>query len=94
MTENQVALKVNASYLVGGRRRVDQHFALRAELTLSESKHAISGTGTGSGFVHTNVHVNLQPIRNRDRRGRELSASIGQVVASLKSYLMGEIVKS
>jgi hypothetical protein len=40
------------------------------------------------------VHVNLQPVRNRDRRGRELSDSIDQVVASLKSYLMGDLVKS
>jgi diguanylate cyclase (GGDEF)-like protein/PAS domain S-box-containing protein len=94
VSENQVALKLNATDLVGGRRRVDQHVALRAQLTLSESKNPISGTGTGTGFVSTNVHVNLQPIRNRDRRGRELSASIDQVVASLKSYLMGEIVKS
>ncbi len=94
VTENQVSLKVNATYSVGGRRRVDQHIALRAELTLSESKNSVSGTGTGAGFISTNVHVNLQPVRNRDRRGRELSDSIDQVVASLKSYLMGDLVKS
>ena len=94
VSENQVDLKLNATYLVGGRRRVDQRIALRAQLTLSESKNQVSGTGTGLGYVSTSVHVNLQPIRNRDRRGRELSSSIDQVLASLTSYLMGEIVNS
>ncbi len=90
VTENQVSLKVNAIYSSGGRRRVDQQIALRAQLTLSESLATVQGT-TGS-VIQSNVHINLQPIRNRDRRNRDLAACMDQVVASFRSYLMGEIV--
>ncbi len=100
VSENQVSLKVNAICSAGGRRRVDQQIALRAQLTLSESfvpgKIPVDGTAedAGPGFVKSNVHINLQPIRNRDRRSRELAVCVDQVVASLRSYLMGEIVRT
>ncbi len=94
VSENQLTLKVNAICSSGGRRRVDQHIALRAQLTLSETKNSIRGTGTGIGYVSTNAHIALQPIRSRDRRNRELAVCIAQVVASLKSYLMGEVVRT
>jgi diguanylate cyclase (GGDEF)-like protein len=94
VNEDQVSLKVNAiCSTAGGRRRIDQHIALRAQLTLSESKSDIVGTGTGVGFVSTNVHVRLQPIRSRDRRNEQLSVCSRQLAASLRSYLMGELVR-
>jgi len=40
----------------------------------------------------TNVHISLQPIRNRDRRNAALTACFEQVRDSLKSYLMGQIL--
>ncbi|MEM8666726.1 MAG: diguanylate cyclase [Planctomycetota bacterium] len=85
--ENHVSLKINASCGQGGRRRVDQRIALKAEMTLSEIKADPADAAT----CHTNVHLRLQPIRNRDRRIPELSACFQRVVASLRSYLMGEI---
>ena len=85
VNENQLTLKLNAICTQGGRRRVDQQIALRADLTLSERK------AQGANMRKTNVHVSLEPLRNRDRRNRELSACYAQVVGSFKSYLMGEV---
>ena len=92
VTEDQVSLKLNTVCAIGGRRKVDQQVALKVQMTLSESNNRISGTGTGIGYTSTNVHLHIAPIRNRDRRNRESAACIDQIVASLKSYLMGEIV--
>ncbi|WP_442507289.1 diguanylate cyclase domain-containing protein [Novipirellula sp. SH528] len=92
VTENQVSIKVNAVCTTGGRRRVDHQIVLNAQLTLSEQKR---NDFAGSGSRHwdgTKVHVAIRPIRNRDRRNRALKPCIVQLVSSLKSYLMGEIV--
>ena len=88
VNENQVSLRLNAIYARGGRRRADHHFSIRVEMTLSEVREEGSPP-----WVHskTNVHVHLQPIRNRDRRNGELSICYAQVIASLRSYLMGEV---
>lgn len=86
VNENQVVIKLNALYMQGGRRRVDSQIAVRAELTLSEHKH---DNPTRLAPSKTNVHVILQPVRNRDRRSGELEACFTQVLASLRSYLMG-----
>ena len=40
----------------------------------------------------TRVDIDIRPIRNRDRRRRELKLCIDQMVTSLRSYLMGEVV--
>ena len=91
--ENQVSIKVNATYSSGGRRRVDQRMAIEVQLTLSETAQIRNGNAaaTKNAPSYTNVHVNLRPIRNRDRRGREVSACYRQVISSLRSYLMGEL---
>ena len=91
--ENQVSIKVNATYTSGGRRRVDQRMAIEAQLTLSDPTSTPDGgdrPGKKSPSL-TNVHVNLRPIRNRDRRGRDVTACYRQVISSLRSYLMGEL---
>ncbi|WP_186775779.1 sensor domain-containing diguanylate cyclase/phosphohydrolase [Rubripirellula tenax] len=88
--ENQVSIKMNATYSRGGRRRADQQMALRVQLTLSESREERS---TGRSFNRTNVHAQLQPIRNRDRRGQDVAACFSQVINSLRSYLMGELMR-
>ena len=91
VTENQLSLKVNAICSVGGRRRIDQQIALRAQLTLSETQESVPRTG--ESFPRANVHISLEPIRNRDRRNRELAVCMEQVIAGLKGYLVGEIVR-
>ncbi|MDA8743357.1 diguanylate cyclase [Rubripirellula amarantea] len=93
--ENQLAMKVNAYYTKGGRRRADQQIAIQVQLTLSDAnvERASSDTRSVKKAVvsHTNVHVHLTPIRNRDRRNREVSTCFNQVINSLKCYLMGEV---
>lgn len=86
--ESQVSMKMNAIYSEGGRRRVDSRIALRTDLTLSEVKPDQADPTAPS---KTNVHVIMEPVRNRDRRSAELEACFGQVLASLRSYLMGVI---
>lgn len=88
VTENQVSLKLDALCPQGGRRRADHQIALRAQLTLSEIREDPPSRKHPS---KTNVHVSLGPVRNRDRRNSELSSCFAQVVASLRSYLMGVI---
>ncbi|MGB7328349.1 MAG: hypothetical protein WBD31_25960 [Rubripirellula sp.] len=89
--ENQVSMKLNVTYSRGGRRRADQQMAIRVQLTLSEGREESSGR---RGRIRTNVHAQLQPIRNRDRRGQEVAICFSQVINSLRSYLMGELKRS
>ncbi len=88
VSKNQISIKLNAVCSDSGRRRADHHIALRVRLTLDEI--SVNDSVTPST---TNVHIDLQPFRNRDRRDSELAACFAQVMASLKSYLMGEIQK-
>ena len=87
--ENHVSLRLNAISQQAGRRRADQQISLRVEMTLSE---ATVENATALTPSETNVHISLQPIRNRDRRNAGLKTCYEQVQESLKSYLMGEIL--
>jgi diguanylate cyclase (GGDEF)-like protein/PAS domain S-box-containing protein len=87
--ENHVSLRLNAISPLAGRRRADQQISLRVEMTLSEVAIEKANAYTPS---KTNVHISLQPIRNRDRRNAALTACFEQVRDSLKSYLMGQIL--
>jgi diguanylate cyclase (GGDEF)-like protein/PAS domain S-box-containing protein len=87
--ENHVSLRLNAISQQAGRRRADQQISLRVEMTLSE---AAVENATALTPSKTNVHISLQPIRNRDRRNAGLKTCYEQVQESLKSYLMGEIL--
>ncbi|QDT03765.1 putative diguanylate cyclase YdaM [Rubripirellula lacrimiformis] len=89
--EDQVSLKLNVTYSRGGRRRADQQMAVNVQLTLSEGRKECENR---RGVMTTNVHVRLQPIRNRDRRGQEVAACFAQVINSMRSYLMGELKRS
>jgi diguanylate cyclase (GGDEF)-like protein len=86
--ENHVSIKLNAMCGVSGRRRIDRQIAMRVQLTLSEVRTTVP---LPRRPIKTNVHIHLQPIRNRDRRNQELSACFARVISSLRSYLMGEI---
>lgn len=88
--ESQVSLKISALSPTGGRRRVDQRFALNVKLTLSPPRpeEIKASRNTGS----TVVHVELSPLRKKDRRDREFQGCVDLVVSSLRSYLMGEML--
>ncbi|NND99287.1 MAG: GGDEF domain-containing protein [Pirellulaceae bacterium] len=94
VNESQVSLKINAICVSGGRRRVDQYIGLNVQLTLSEARPDELRSLRRSANNHTKVHVNLSPLRNRDRRNGQLQGCVDQVVASLRSYLMGSILPS
>jgi diguanylate cyclase (GGDEF)-like protein len=86
--ESQVSLKMNFRCQLGGRRRADRRIAIRAQLTMSDQR---ADEQTGNRFCKTNIHVILEPIRNRDRRSRELVECFHQVATSLNSYLVGQL---
>ena len=86
--ENHVSIRLDAVCGTGGRRRVDRQIAIRVQLTLSEVRNKLPAVRLP---IKTNVHIQLQPTRNRDRRNEELSACFNRVISSLRSYLMGEI---
>ncbi len=92
VSERQLSLRISAIGSAGGRRTADKLVALRVQLTLSEIPGGEQALSLDRGARKTKVHVSLQPIRNRNRRGRELKNSVRQVMLSLQSYLMGQIV--
>ncbi|QEF99118.1 putative diguanylate cyclase YdaM [Stieleria maiorica] len=90
--ENQLSLKVLSGSSQGGRRRIDHKISLHAVLTLSEAQKDELLTEKATPGCSTKVHVEIKPIRNRDRRRRELNDAVAQLVASFRCYLMGEII--
>lgn len=90
--EDQLSLKVVSGSTPGGRRRVDHKIWFHAVLTLSEAQKDELLTEKATPGCSTKVHLELKPIRNRDRRRREMKDAIKQVVASFRCYLMGEII--
>ena len=87
--ENHVSLTLNAICRKGGRRRVDQRIAMKAEMTLRELD---IDPATPPSCKRTNVCLQLRTVRNRDRRTAEVNDCFRQVTASLNSYLMGQIL--
>ena len=92
VNESQVTLKVNALCShAGGRRRSDVQISFKVELTLSEAREDEIPASRYENC--TKVHVALDPIRKRDRRNSDFKGCVQRVVASLRSYLMGEIIR-
>ena len=92
VSENQLSLKVVSGSAPGGRRRVDHKIAFYATLTLSEAQRDELLTEKSMPGCSTKVHLELKPIRNRDRRRREMKSALRQVISSFRCYLMGEII--
>lgn len=92
VSENQLSLKVLSGSTPGGRRRVDHRIAFHAVLTLSEAQKDEMLNEKANPGCSTKVHLELKPIRNRDRRRREMKDAVTQVVSSFRCYLMGEII--
>ena len=47
-----------------------------------------------NSITQTSLRVTIQPVRNRDRRSRDLTPCVREVLGSLKSYLMAEMVQN
>ena len=90
--ESELILKVDSTFKVGGRRNADQRIRFQVKLTLSEAqKDELLKENLLSGG-HTKVHLELKPIRSRDRRKRELETAVRALVDSFRCYLMGHIL--
>lgn len=93
VAENQLSLKVTSGSSPGGRRRVDHKISFHATLTLSEVQQDEIPADRPHLRGATKVHLELKPIRNRDRRRREMKESVKLMIASFRSYLMGELLE-
>lgn len=91
VSESQLVLNVRASCASGGRRRVDQRIMMKTELTLSRAEN---GDDDANRSLMTNVHVNMEPVRVRDRRNPGVEGGYKQLLYSLKAYLIGEVRKN
>ena len=76
---------------VGGRRRVDHQIALHTAVNAQRARFGANRETSRPDISKTKVDIHVRPIRNRDRRRRELKLCVDQMIASLRSYLMGEV---
>lgn len=90
--EQSLALRVTRTGGGGGRRTRDRRIAMRVDLSLAELVSENACPTTACPSRQTRVHARIEPIRNRDRRSRQLRQTWRELVLSLRSYLMGEIV--
>lgn len=90
VSDSKIIVRLNVLFSLGGRRKVDHRIAFEMSMQLSEECQPMANPAAKR--TQTVVDVHLRPIRSRDRRIRELSACVNQVIASLRSYLMGVVV--
>ncbi|EMI57622.1 sensor domain-containing diguanylate cyclase/phosphohydrolase [Rhodopirellula sallentina] len=88
---NELSLRLNVSG-GNGRRAADHRMTFNTLIRLSESrgKRGIRG----ASLTQTQINVTITPLRGRDRRSASFGPCVRQVVNSLKSYLMAEIVQA
>ena len=89
VAESQLTLKLRTHIRTRGRRRSDHSIDLKVSLTLSPRRDPDNPEVTLRG---TNVHCELEPVRQRDRRDAPLQSCYRRVSDSLRSYLIGEFV--
>lgn len=70
------------------RRTGDRPVGFRLELAVTEEQLAGRWEGTTPSAVRTRFDVTVTPLRNRDRRRQDIAQRAGQVMASVRSYLM------
>ncbi|WP_436715406.1 diguanylate cyclase [Roseiconus lacunae] len=92
VAENQLSLKVTSRPTPGGRRRVDHKITFHVVLTLSAAQQDEMLSQNADQASFTKVHLEIKPIRNRDRRRRDLNDAAKELVASFRCYLMGELL--
>ena len=63
---------------------------LNTLIRLSESRRKRGVDGTS--VTQTRVNITVTPVRGRDRRSASFAPCVKQVVNSLKSYLMADLV--
>ena len=83
--ENQLSVRVVAVGMTEGRRSADHRMPLDLNLTLREDTKT-------TGASHTNILLQIEPTKTRDRRRRELKVCMDQVLFSLRSYVLAEVI--
>ncbi len=86
--EEHIVLKIDGQNTGMLRRQNDRPVPFLCELKFDEKQQESADSGGKSS--RTLVFVSIRPIRNRDRRRRNVVERARQLVASLKSYLMAQ----
>ena len=84
--QNRVRIQVDSRSQNDSRRKSDRPIAFYLDLWLDEKRQA--GEGNVAGPLHTRIRVAIAPRTNRDRRQNHLDQHAGEVLASLRAYLM------
>ena len=92
--KSDLEIRMTARFRVKDRRRSDHCMDFHVKMTLDErpTSHR-SANGNLLHGTETVISVTLKPVRIRDRRSSEVKAAAKQVLSSLRSYLMAEIVQ-
>ncbi|WP_430453785.1 diguanylate cyclase [Rhodopirellula europaea] len=92
VTGNVVSLRIVAQGGGKGRRASDHQMMLHVLIHLNEGQG--QRNRNDNSITQTSLRVTIQPVRNRDRRSRDLTPCVREVLGSLKSYLMAEMVQN
>ena len=85
---NSVEVRISTLVRIEGRRRSDRKMDFQATLVIDEAP--VFGRFAESS--QTILDVTLKVLRSRDRRDQDIKQGHIQVLSSLRSYLMAEIV--
>ncbi|WP_404310225.1 sensor domain-containing diguanylate cyclase/phosphohydrolase [Neorhodopirellula lusitana] len=86
---SELSLRLNVSG-GSGRRAADHQMSLNALIRISEMKGKRGSRG--ASLTQTKLTVSVTPVRSRDRRSAGFSPCVSQVISSLRSYLMAELI--
>jgi diguanylate cyclase (GGDEF)-like protein/PAS domain S-box-containing protein len=84
--DDLVLLKLESEQAGLMRRTSDRSLLFAIRLQFEEAR--VESEGNSGTALQTMVHVTIRPVRNRDRRRKDVSDRARQLLVSLKSYLM------
>lgn len=87
--DEHVTLHIDGQHADTIRRRNDRSVPFLFQIQFEEIQAELEGR-SGGNAVRTVIKVSVCPIRNRDRRSRNVVDRARQLVVSLKSYLMAQ----
>ena len=91
--ERHLTLKIDGESTSLLRRNSDRPIPFIMQVELEE--HRVPADQQGAGrMIRTVVYVTISPQRGRDRRHRDVLENAQRLLASLKSYLMAQDLKS
>lgn len=91
IAESHLTLRIDGENTPFLRRNSDRPVPFFIEMKFSEASAAAEGRGAPTN--RTVVHVTIRPHRSRDRRRRDAIERAGQLLLSLKSYLVAQEVR-